>query len=485
MNPTKILLIVAACCLGLSAKAALGVAGSTSEQQNMPAAKSALTLDSLTRDNLTSQNLAQVSTDIQDNRDIDDSDSILETFKSQKDSPNAMSLRDLLKGVDSNLSLEANELLVKQASKDKTVAQLSFIPRVDVGYSFDQQNKGSLSYQTQAAQVTASVNLFNGFADINNVRAKNALLEKTVQDKKYLKESLYLQVIQQYYAYFTNFANETSLKQKLRQIREDIDRVSKLYAQGLQTIDDVESLKAQASLTEYDIQNAALSVEQSRLNIKYLTNKDMQGVYVEPIKDPTYKVEQRADIQSLFYQNQNLSFTNKQLNYYPTLDLSNTYTFNIQIPNYITQATLNNPIFGANFATNLNTLTLTLTYKLFDKIGLTMQKQSFMYSYLASEKQIAYKKLEQNKDVEFYRKSIEVARNQILSSKAGLESANISFENIKKKYDSNLITFADYLQALSTKYSAEATYVQSLNNYELQKANYIFYSGQNLEDYIK
>lgn len=56
---------------------------------------------------------------------------------------------------------------------------------------------------------------------------------------------------------------------------------------------------------------------------------------------------------------------------------------------------------------------------------------------------------------------------------------------MKKRYDANLVTFTEYLQALSTKYDAESTFIQALNNYEIQKANYIFYSGQELEQYIQ
>ena len=56
---------------------------------------------------------------------------------------------------------------------------------------------------------------------------------------------------------------------------------------------------------------------------------------------------------------------------------------------------------------------------------------------------------------------------------------------MRKKYNNQLVNFTDYLRALSTKYNAEATYNQALNNYELQKANYIFYSGQQIQEYIK
>ena len=78
-----------------------------------------------------------------------------------------------------------------------------------------------------------------------------------------------------------------------------------------------------------------------------------------------------------------------------------------------------------------------------------------------------------------------MAKEQISSAEVSLLSANLSYDNMKKRYEANLVTFTEYLQALSTKYDAESMLIQDLNNYEIQKAGYIFYSGQNLNDYIE
>ena len=97
---------------------------------------------------------------------------------------------------------------------------------------------------------------------------------------------------------------------------------------------------------------------------------------------------------------------------------------------------------------------------------------------------IEYAKNEQQNNIRFYKSAINTALSQIRSAEASLKSASISFENISQKYNAQLVNYNDYLDSLSAKYNAEATYIQSLNNYELQKANYIFYSGQALSDYI-
>lgn len=55
---------------------------------------------------------------------------------------------------------------------------------------------------------------------------------------------------------------------------------------------------------------------------------------------------------------------------------------------------------------------------------------------------------------------------------------------MSKRYDAQLVNYVDYLNALSQKVTAEAAYVESLNNYEMQKANFTFFSGQDLEQHI-
>ncbi len=181
-------------------------------------------------------------------------------------------------------------------------------------------------------------------------------------------------------------------------------------------------------------------------------------------------------------------YLNKQLHYFPVLNIQDSYTYNIQIPDFAKGLISGNtlpPSFLMSYADHQNTFSVVVSYGLFAKIGQSMQKQSFRLAQLATEKNLAYKKNEQKKDEELYRKAIEVAQNQIKSAKASLISANLSYDNMKKRYDANLVTFTEYLQALSTKYDAESTFIQALNNYEIQKANYIFYSGQELEQYIQ
>ena len=410
-------------------------------------------------------------------------------------------LKDLLLGADNNYSLQAQMLQAESNKKIASVAKAAFLPRLDVDYGYQYNYKtidnmmqfGNFgNYQTQAANARFSLDLFSGFSTINMIRRKNATYRSSVADVEYAKQNIYLQVIQQYYSYFNNLSQLLSLKRQLEQVRTDMKRIESLYSSGLATIDDLESLRSQVSSSEYQIADMKLSVRQNILMLKHLTNMEFDGLKREDLAIPALKDNlERQDIISLREQINALKYQNKQQHYYPIVTLSDTYTWQIQKPEYVTNPTK----FGSDpsmasfyqrmFPTHANTIGLSVTLRVFDDIGVSFQKQALRLSQLAQEKQLAYKQAEKTKDEQLYRKTLEVAQSKIASAEASLKSANISFENVRKKYNNQLVNFTDYLRALSTKYNAEATYNQALNNYELQKANYIFYSGQQIQEYVK
>lgn len=410
-------------------------------------------------------------------------------------------LKDLLLGADNNYSLQAQMFQAESNKKIASVAKAAFLPRFDVDYGYQHNYKtipnmmqfGNFgNYQTQAANARFSLDLFSGFSTINMIREKNAAYRSSVADVEYAKQNIYLQVIQQYYSYFNNLSQLLSLKRQLEQVRTDMKRIESLYSSGLATIDDLESLRSQVSSSEYQIADMKLSVEQNILMLKHLTNMEFDGLKREDLAIPALKDNlERQDIISLREQINALKYQNKQQHYYPIVTLTDTYTWQIQKPEYVTNPTK----FGSDpsmasfyqrmFPTHANTIGLSVTLRVFDDIGVSFQKQALRLSQLAQEKQLAYKQAEKTKDEQLYRKTLEVAQSKIASAEASLKSANISFENVRKKYNNQLVNFTDYLRALSTKYNAEATYNQALNNYELQKANYIFYSGQQIQEYVK
>lgn len=395
-----------------------------------------------------------------------------------RQSPASLGLKELIERAKQNYELAGKEDGISKAQSEKVSAYLEFGPTISANYSYNYQTTPKINNYTgnQQAGVTANWELYSGFSTVNKVKQKEALYRASLADKEYTQENLYLQIIQQYYAYFTNYSHLLSLKQKRKLLDNNVNRLKKLYASGLTTIDDLESLKAEASLTDYQIAQAELDLEQNRLNLSLLTNSEVDKIKRDILKFPDMQAQsERADITSLREQAEGIGYQRKQLSYAPKVSLFNTFAY--------TDGKAS-PIPIGNEQKIQNTAGISVSIML-DSFSLYKQKEAIGYSQMQALKGVMYKKEEQKKDIELYKKSLDIAKIKVSSASAGLKSAMISFENVSKRYDAQLVTYVDYLNALSQKFNAEATYIESLNNYEIQKANYVFHSGQNLQDYIQ
>lgn len=395
-----------------------------------------------------------------------------------KETKGAVGLEELFRRAKSNYQLIAKGDAVAKSEAEKMAAYLEFGPTLSASYGYQYQTNPSVSgnyYGGNSASLTANWELYSGFSTINKVKQQSALHRASIAEKQYSEQNLYLQIIQQYYAYFTNYSNLVSLQQKKKLLQSNVERLQRLYSSGLTTVDDLESLKAEASLTDYQIAQKELELEQNRLNLSLLTNSRVVQLKRNHLKFPNIKVKQeRADITALKEQAESIGYQKKQLSYAPKISLYNTFTYNDKFgDDYLRPEHKIQNVVGVSVSMTLDSFSL---YKQREAIGL---------SQMQALKELNYKKEEQKKDIALYKKSLDIAKIKVKSAEAGLRSALLTFENVSKRYDAQLVNYVDYLNALSQKFNAEATYIESLNDYELQKANFVFYSGQDLEKYIE
>lgn len=397
-----------------------------------------------------------------------------------KENKGAIGLKELFKRAKKNYQLIAKDDGIAQANADKMSALLEFGPTLLAKYDYRYQTNPSLGgsgnyYGGNGASVTANWEIYSGFSTFNKVKQKEALYRGSIAERNFTEQNLYLQIIQQYYAYFTNYSQLISLQQKKKLLQNNVERLKELYASGLTTIDDLESLKAEASLTDYQIAQKELEVEQNRLNLSLLTNSKVIQIRREELKLPNIKIKQeRSDITALKEQAMSIDYQRRQLSYAPKISLYNTFSYNDNFGDAMLKP--------AEKTQNMLGISVSMTL---DSFSLFKRKEAIGLSQMKALKELSYKQEEQKRDIELYKKSLDIAKIKVNSAKAGLKSATLTFDNVSKRYDAQLVNYVDYLNALSQKFTAEATYVESLNNYEMQKANFAFFSGQDLEKYIK
>lgn len=415
--------------------------------------------------------------------------------EADKTSGRLFTLAELLEGAKKNYNLEAKELAILQAQAINRAAYGEFLPTLDGAYQYQDTDNPSMRLKAHTSSAKANWEIFSGFKTYNKVREKGSLYRASIEDKEHTKDQLFLNIIEQYYGYFTNRAQLLSLEQKRTQLESNIKRVERLYNAGLTTIDDVESLRAEVLVTEHELANIKMEIEKNKFMLSLLSQSEVEALERKTIKTPLFKLdENRHDLNMLNFQAQSAKYQARQINYLPIVSVSDTYVINSDIgkPGAITlkDPTMNMPgfdmtsILRRQFPLNQNQIMISATIHL-DALTIYRQNEAARLGYMKSLKELAYKKEEQKKDERMYRKSLEIAVAKIKASEAALRSANIAFDNVAKKYDAQILNFTDYLQSLTKKVEAEATYNQALNNYEMQKAYYIYYSGQDLAQHIE
>lgn len=415
--------------------------------------------------------------------------------ETNKASGRLFTLIELLEGAKKNYNLEAKELAILQAQAVNRAAYGEFLPTLDGAYQYQDTDNPSMRLKAHTSSAKANWEIFSGFKTYNKVREKGSLYRASIEDKEHTKDQLFLNIIEQYYGYFTNRAQLLSLEQKRTQLESNIKRVERLYNAGLTTIDDVESLRAEVLATEHELANIKMEIEKNKFMLSLLSNTEVEALERKSIKTPLFKLdENRHDLNMLNFQAQSAKYQARQINYLPIISVSDTYVINSDItkngsltfkdlpPNMTADNML--PMIQRSFPLNQNQIMISATIHL-DALTIYRQNEAARLGYMKSLKELAYKKEEQKKDERMYRKSLEIAVAKIKASEAALRSANIAFDNVAKKYDAQILNFTDYLQSLTKKVEAEATYNQALNNYEMQKAYYIYYSGQDLAQHIE
>ncbi|HIV49871.1 TolC family protein [uncultured Helicobacter sp.] len=412
-------------------------------------------------------------------------------------------LTELLEAAKNNYNLEAKDIAILQAKANQAAARREFLPTLDGSYSFQDTDNTYRTMQTQNAQLQAKWELFSGLKTYNKVREKSSLYRSSIADRANTQEQIFLNVIEQYYTYFSNKSQKVALEQQHKQLEENIKRTEKLYRSGLTTIDDVESLRAEILSTEHDMANIVLEMERNKLMLSLLTNLEVKELSRVTIKMPTFTLQKRQDLIALEEQANSVVYQAKQITYLPTIALSDTFAWNyFDTGSYRSKPAMNDlfasmgggstsSFYGSpvmmqmSYPRTQNVIGVSVNMRLFDWFNLSKQKEAVRYLAMQRQKELAYKKYEQEKDERLYRKSIEIAEARIKSAEAALKSASVSFDNVARRYEAQVLNFSDYLQSLSRRFSAESTYTQSLNDYEIEKARYIYYSGQQIEDYIE
>ena len=394
----------------------------------------------------------------------------------------AESLKSLLDYATQNSDLVVSKTLTQKAKASTVESKESaYYPTIDAGAFYS---------NTQERTTNVPGEIYSGYAkisfDIYDGGKKSALLAQARNehkassfDEKAQKTSLSLQIVQ-------DFFNIKSLKARLaardeakKSLYEQLTRMQRFYVAKVATSDDVDRLQAEYDTNIYEMESIKLDILTLKKSLELKVGKEIQSYDDSKFQEfRKYELELTDSVKSLMAQKDALASSAESVDsvYYPQLTIDDTYS----VYEYGNTDTTH-----PEGVDSQNVLQASLSMRLFDNGTVSRSKQAIMINAQALNTQAIYSKKEQEMQYRVALSAIDTSYIKIKSAKSALVAATSAFKTISKKYDSGIVDNVVYLDALSSQREAKALYETSVNDLEIAYANYYYYAGKNIEEFLQ
>lgn len=389
-------------------------------------------------------------------------------------------LQELVELSKNNKMLDSSKISLESTKDTYESVKNGYMPQFNVGgsYRYNTHESSGMPQNLMTVQGTMDYVIYDGGRKENTYDYYDSTIKSGNESIENQKNQLALQVINYYYTYLSYKAQKEAKLQEIEQLQAQYKRLQKFLDAGTTTEDEVQKIISNIEIANVALHELELSIQTINHNLEYVIGKKVSiqdGSKISSYESKENKL--RADIKALEFQMEALKSNAKasKSGKLPTVSFNDTLSYNdLKYDNIYSDDDYNR-----------NLATINLSWKVFD-FGTTDKTYEAAYKrYLALKSQYEYEKNKANVDLNLAQRAYEIGKLKIESARAGLKAANSAYEAIKAKYQNGLVDNISYLQALTEKYSAESSLKVALNDLEKAKANIIYYSGENLEEFVK
>lgn len=394
----------------------------------------------------------------------------------------AESLKDILDFAQKNNSILESKKYIKNAKESEVASRKSaYYPKIDIGASYKNVSDASLFQieDTYALYGKFEVDIYDGgVKSALHDKAKNELLS-SVHDELSSKESISLDITKNFY---TILSLKSRIKAKLdaqASLLEQLERVKQFYEARLATEDDIQRLRASYDKESYEIESLNFELISAKKYLELRVGKNIDTLESSSFKDVTsLEYEQSDSIKSLTYQETAIKKGAEAQDaiYYPNIKLEDIYT-----KYEYGSVDANNPLK----IDKQNVAMISLNMTIYDNSASSHAREALILNAKALNEQIKYRINEQKVEQEISLERIESQKLRIKSAKSSLVASSSAFATVDEKYRARIVDYITYLDALSAKTEAMATYESSLHELQIAYAIYYFYSGKKIEEFLE
>ena len=382
--------------------------------------------------------------------------------------------------------IKAKELNIKAKKKQIEAVKSAYWPTVDVGADYALLSPNYLVSPGQVGNVYASINmnLYDGGRKDALVRSKDFEHEASLFEKSAFEKSITLEIVRHYYGIQTFKATINALEERSKELKAQIIRVTKFEGAGLATVEDIDKLTAVYENNNFTLENAKLTLEISKENLKLISGLSAKHLKRNYFKEPKKVYFELFENIKMLQANANAVGENASAidaGYKPQVNLSDTY----HKSHYANQISM--PGFSSDgfMVDHQNKLMVSVNMRVFDNGKMSKESESVKYQKLSLLSEIDHAKKEQRMNFKLAGKSLKTTRTKLKSSKSALKSARSTYDVIRQKFEVGLVDNIAFLDALAQKTLAEARYKETVYDYEVRKSIYYYYAGKDPKEFIR
>ncbi len=371
---------------------------------------------------------------------------------------------------------------VQSVELENEAIEESYMPHLYVGGSANAIDKEGFGAARQSSSLYAKATavLYDGGKKWAYQRQYKSKIEAEKAKLQSDKNQQALMTIEAYYSVLNVLEQKRATEQESQQLSKEIERFQIFYQAGTASADQVEKIRASKAQNDATLAELDLNLQKAQLNLEWLVGRSVTVEEGSRLVEPTFnEANRRADIEAMELEvtanQENIAIAGANMR--PNVQLQGKYTHS--------QYAYDNEGFNPNFPENQGQITVSAEWKVFD-FGMTKkQKQVSELGYIASKEQLSYQSRLAELELANAKKSLEIAKTKIEAAQARVDASDKTYEAISQKFHAKVVDNISYLDALSDKYDALASLKIAQNDYEVNKANYYYQAGIELQEKIQ
>lgn len=365
---------------------------------------------------------------------------------------NALNLDEAVNiALKNNFDIQGKNYDYLESLENAKINQAGFLPKLDTGYTYTNTDEPNSGFESDdgVASVTLSYNLFNGFKDMALKDSANYLSESSQYSLDATKQDIVLETKTAYINYLDKLNALETYKSAYSLFQEQYENSKNRFEQGLIAKNDLLQVQVNMSNAKQNVVKAQgdLKVAKHRLS-NILGGIDLSNEKIENLDEKSLvasnydgkQLENRSEIQALSMNLKSIRELEKSANagYYPKINASVSHN---EYYDGLTNDRLQNKEDNQNIAK------VNATWNLYNGGADMAQSEMYKKRYLSVNSLLNKTVHEINLQFENAKSNLEVATDNLETSRLALLQAQENYEIVKNRFNEGISTTTDLTDA--------------------------------------